>query len=40
MKSIKIYRFKTFRVGYFDKKTLSFPFLFIIYMLNLAEYII
>ena len=46
MESIKICRFKTFRVGYIDKK-LSSPSLFIIYMLKivfcidiLAEYIV
>ena len=45
MESIKICRFKTFRVGYIDKK-LSSPSLFIIYMLKIvfcidisAEYI-
>ena len=46
MESIKIFRFKTFRVGYIDKK-LSSPSLFIIYMLKIvfcidisAEYIV
>ena len=34
MESIKICRFKTFRVGYIDKK-LSSPSLFIIYMLKI-----
>ena len=35
MESIKIFRFKTFRVGYIDKK-LSSPSLFIIYMVKIA----
>ena len=35
MESIKICRFKTFRVGYIDKK-LSSPSLFIIYMLKIV----
>ena len=46
MESIKICRFKTFRVGYMDKK-LSSPSLFIIYMVKIvfcidisAEYIV
>ena len=35
MESIKIFRFKTFRVGYIDKK-LSSSSLFIIYMLKIV----
>ena len=35
MESIKIFRLKTFRVGYIDKK-LSSPSLFIIYMLKIV----
>ena len=35
MEPIQICRFKTFRVGYIDKK-LSSPSLFIIYMLKIA----